>query len=237
MKKAGVPATKPVSMGCMTRTRKRLLPSITLLKNRVCTWFSVRLQDPSARVAPGTVQPPPAACTQVLPTCQRPSCVLTMARTGEACSMRMRNANMGSAFSGSKSSTWRTGLRSTTTRIKAMPPPVEASLRASSNRGTFIASSAKDGPVMLTAVENSMASWPMNSLRKPGHCMELNGSPPVWSTSAARAKPLPASTAQPNIWRRGKVIFMLISFVCIGRLRAGCAQADPFCRIQPRCGS
>ncbi len=32
--------------------------------------------------------------------------------------MRMRNASMGKAFSGSKSSTWRTGLRSTTTRIK-----------------------------------------------------------------------------------------------------------------------
>ena len=108
-----------------------------------------------------------------------PSRVCTKARTGEACSMRMRKASMGNALSGSKSSTWRTGLRSTTTRISAMPPPVFASLRASSSRGTFIASSAKAGPVILTKSENTMASRPMNAWRTPGHCMDPSGSPPV----------------------------------------------------------
>ncbi len=52
---------------------------------------------------PAIDQATAAACTQAPPTCQRPSPVCASARTGEACSSRMRKASTGKARKHKKS--------------------------------------------------------------------------------------------------------------------------------------
>ena len=200
-----MPPTRPVSMGCMMRRRRRAAPSppgvlLAPANTRPLTWPRVCVQLPSARVAPATVQPPPAESTQAPPTCHRPSAVSTKARTGEACSSLKRKLTAGWAASGCSSSTLRMGLRSTSTTMRCTPGrSVDTVI------GTFIGSSANAGPCTFTRASNCVrARAPRNSFFSSGHWKDLNGSPSKGSAAgvAARTDPARLPAAAPRTRRR-----------------------------------
>lgn len=191
-----MPPTRPVSIGCIRCNRRRVPPTSGLRKRRPRACIRVCDQLPSLRVAPGTVQPPPAESTRVWPTCQRPSPASTAARTGLACSSLKRNDTVGSASSGSNSSTLRIGLRSTITTMRRMSdrPSTETVI------GTVIGSTAKPGPSTLTRSSKTTGWLPRNSRRMSPQVMVRSGSPSKSSSARAchgrAASPVRASAAQ-----------------------------------------
>ena len=193
MKKAGMPATRPVSIGWMMRKRKRCCPAApppspsgSRDHTRPLTSFRRRCHSGELEPKDGAVQPPPAVFTQTLPTCQTPSPVSAAARTGVDCCNLTRKPSLASPRSGKKRSTSLIGLESTNTSTCVTPGTAEASTPI----GTLSGFSAVIGATTFTRSSNTTGALPKNSLRMSPQLAEPSGSetgsaiPPVLTNNS-----------------------------------------------------